>query len=195
MVVNYINYLVIRYQKKLLSLTMTIIIIIKTYQINTVHWKIETESRWKKFRTIKDKLKYFCKNLGQSRTVLKIQDIPGLSRTVGTMRDVHSYFKYFSNMGRWKVLLNLYISETNICTLLLWIEIELFFSCDSLNDDWLSLSILLRHLLWGLTIFLLLVWLWQIQISTQHLNCESRKALTEVFEWLQQDSNPKPLSS
>ena len=54
-----------------------IIIIIKTYQINTVHWKIETESRWKKFRTLKDKLKYFCKNLGQFRAVLKIQDIPG----------------------------------------------------------------------------------------------------------------------
>ena len=54
-----------------------IIIIIKTYQINTVHWKIETESRWKKFRTLKDKLKYFCKNLGQFRTVLKTQDIPG----------------------------------------------------------------------------------------------------------------------
>ena len=174
---------------------MAIIIIIKTYQMDTVHWKIETESRWKEFRTTKGKLNYFCKNLGQSRTVLKIQDIPGLSRTVGTMRDVHSYFKYFSNMGRWKVLLSLYISETNICTLLLWIEIELFFSCDSLNDDWLSLSILLRHLLWGLTIFLLLVWLWLFQISTQYLNCESRKALTEVFEWLQQDSNPKPLSS
>ena len=30
-------------------------------------------------------LKYFSKNLGQSRIVLKIQDIPGLSRTVGTM--------------------------------------------------------------------------------------------------------------
>ena len=56
------------------------------HQINTEHWKIEIESRWKKFRTIKDKLKYFCKNLGQSRSVLKIQEIPGLSRTVGTMK-------------------------------------------------------------------------------------------------------------
>ena len=66
--------------KKLLSLTMTIIII-KTYQINTVHWKIETKSRWKKFRTIKDKLKYSCKNLGQSRAIQDSFENPGHSRT------------------------------------------------------------------------------------------------------------------
>ena len=74
LILSYINYVVIRYKKKLLSLTMTVIIIIKIYQINTVHWKIEIESRWKKFRTIKNKLKYFCKKLGHSRA---IQDFPG----------------------------------------------------------------------------------------------------------------------
>ena len=80
MIVTYKNYLVIRYLKKLLSLTMTIIIIIKTYQINTVHWKLETE-RWKKIRTIKDKLKYFCENLRQSRTIQDNFENPGHSRT------------------------------------------------------------------------------------------------------------------
>ena len=70
MIVTYKNYLVIRYLKKLLSLTMTIIIIIKTYQINTVHWKLETE-RWKKNQENQGQVEVF---LRKSKT---IQDNPG----------------------------------------------------------------------------------------------------------------------
>ena len=70
MIVTYVNYLVIRHLKKLLSLTMTIIIIIKTYQINTVHWKLETE-RWKKNQDNHGQVKVF---LRKSKTV---QDNPG----------------------------------------------------------------------------------------------------------------------
>ena len=66
-----------------------------------------------------------------------------------------------------KPLLTLNISITKICRFLWCKDTELSFSNYLMNDDCLSLYIILKHLSWSRFIFLLFVRLWHIHFKGQ----------------------------
>ena len=72
-------------------------------------------------------------------------------------------------------LLILYISVAKTWRFRSWIETEPPFCYKSLNDDCLSLYVVLRHLSWSRFIFLLFSRLWDIHIDGQKLNCVLKK--------------------